>query len=73
METTDEKNPATAPANNPAGHADTAHTPALHPNHNPSPDAPHLSNDPQPSPSEAPGIPVGSLSFLSNIQPDFWD
>lgn len=19
------------------------------------------------------GIPVGSLSFLSNIQPDFWD
>lgn len=23
--------------------------------------------------AQAPGIPVGSLSFLSNIRPDFWD
>ena len=70
METTDEKNPAIAPVDNPAGHAHPAHTPADNPNHSPAPDAPPLSVDHAP---QAQGIPVGSLSFLSNIQPDFWD
>ena len=70
METTDEKNPAIAPADNTPGHAHPADTTADNQNHSPAADAPPLSVDTAP---KAPGIPVGSLSFLSNIQPDFWD
>lgn len=72
METTDEQTPANAPENNTTGHADTANAPAPDQNHSPATDAPHLST-PRTSTPQPTGIPVGSLSFLSNIQPDFWD